>query len=76
MLPNNLAVALIQAQHSFLAVDNPTRKGISRIVRAFSKLPISDIDTPLRNRRAGISRANCRSPQNRWTVRWEFFDNP
>src|SRR5262249_14854675 len=73
VLPNNLAIFLIQTKDSFLAVNYSAGKRISRIIRAFSKLPIGHVDAPLRNRRPGISCANRRSPKNWRSIRRKFL---
>ena len=58
MLPQNLAIGLVQAQHAFGPRDLPTLKGVGRILLALGQLPIQNKHPPIRHRRPRISAAN------------------
>ena len=71
MLPQDFAVRLVEAENPLGAGDAAPRKGICWFVRGFGELMVKDINRPRGYRRAGITGANLRAPNDRRAARPE-----
>src|SRR6266700_6198890 len=75
MLPKQLAVGLIEAEHPLSPGDHTAMKWIARIRTFRSQLPVGQEDSSLRDGWPGVTRADRHSPAEFQSIGWEFFED-
>src|SRR5690242_11513337 len=75
MLPKNLSVGFVEAEHTFIPGNLAARKSVWGILRVFRQLTIHDVHTAIRHGWPGVTSAHRNTPSEVQAIRGKSFND-